>query len=333
MGLGGRLLWSSVVRRLHEDTGKPVRVSYLPGLSDLLRGKLHDVSRSIRDDTIFRDNPRVEIQQKIKKSRILVAVDRAVMAALRLLGLLRAYERFIFWIVCQVRHRSGVWYAHIDMSFHSYAAQETVDRMVWKEGGHIIDILLANYGLKAQDYECEMYFSPDEEETVNRLQESLNLVTDFIVIEPHSKSQWFGDLREWSFERWESVVQWLLDQNYPVVQISEGGQPVLEGAIDGTGLSFREAVLVIRRARLFLGQDGGLMHAANAVDVPSVIVWGGLTLPEFGGYGKHTVVCTRVDCAPCGLLGNCPYDKKCLTSIEPSDVISAVSGTLASSKT
>ena len=334
MGLGGHLLWSSVIRRLHEDSGSPVRVGYLPGLTDLLRGELHDASRSIQNDTIFRDNPRIDPQRATKKSRLLIAVDRAVIAALRLLGLLRAYERFIFWLVCQMRHRSGVWHAHIDMRLHSYVRRETPDRMVWKEGGHIIDILLANYGLIARDYECEMYFSPHEEEAVNRLQESLKLTTDFVVIEPHSNSQWFGDLREWSFERWERVVEWLRDHNYPVVQIGEGGRPVLEGAIDVTGrASFREAVLLMKRARLFLGQEGGLMHAANAVNVPSVIVWGGLTLPEFAAYRKHTVLCTRVDCAPCGLRGHCPYDKKCLTTVETSDVISAVSDTLVSSKT
>jgi hypothetical protein len=334
MGLGGHLLWSSVVRRLHEDSGNPVRVSYLPGLTDLLRGKLHDVSRSVRNDMIFRDNPRIDSQQIKKKPRVFIAFDKAVITALRLLGLLGLYERFIFWVVCLVRHRSGIWYAHIDMSLHSYMARETPDRMVWKEGGHIIDILLANYGLIARDYQCEMYFSSNEKAAVDRLQESLKLSAAFVVIEPHSNSQWFGDLREWPFERWERVVEWVRDQNYPVVQIGEGGSSVLGGAIDITGrTSFREAVLLMQRARLFLGQEGGLMHAANAVNVPSVIVWGGLTLPEFAGYRKHTVLCTRVDCAPCGFLGNCPYDKKCLTSIEPSDVISAVSGMLASSKT
>ena len=333
MGLGGHLLWSSVVRRLHEDSGKPVRVGYLPGLTDLLRGELHDVSRSVRNDTIFRDNPRIDAQPVVEKPSVFIAVDRAVIAALRLLGLLRVYERFIFWLVCQTRHRCGVWYAHIDMKLHSYVRQETPERMIWKEGGHIIDILLANYGLIARDYECEMYFSPHEEEAVNRLQESLKLTTDFVVIEPHSNSQWFGDLREWSFERWECVVEWLRDQNYPVVQIGEGGRPVLEGAIDVTGrASFREAVLLMKRARLFLGQEGGLMHAANAVNVQSVIVWGGLTLPEFAGYSKHTVLCSRVECAPCGFRGCCPYDKKCLTTVQTSDVISAVSGTLESSK-
>ena len=163
MGLGGHLLWSSVVRRLHEDSGKPVRVGYLPGLTDLLRGELHDVSRSVRNDTIFRDNPRIDAQPVVEKPSVFIAFDRAVIAALRLLGLLLVYERFIFWLVCQTRHRFGVWYAHIDMKLHSYVRQETPERMIWKEGCHIIDILLANYGLIARDYECEMYFSPQGE--------------------------------------------------------------------------------------------------------------------------------------------------------------------------
>ncbi|MEE3203423.1 MAG: hypothetical protein VX262_09060, partial [Acidobacteriota bacterium] len=115
MGLGGHLLWSSVIRRLHEDSGSPVRVGYLPGLTDLLRGELHDASRSIQNDTIFRDNPRIDPQRAVGKSSLFIAVDRAVIAVLRLLGLLWAYERFIFWLGCQMRRRSGVWHAHIDM--------------------------------------------------------------------------------------------------------------------------------------------------------------------------------------------------------------------------
>ncbi len=108
MGLGGHLMWSSVFRRLHEDSGNPVRVGYLPGLTDLLRGELHDVSRSIRNDTIFRDNPRIDPPPVAEKLSILIAIDRVVIAVLRLLGLLRVYERFIFWIAYQMRHRFGV---------------------------------------------------------------------------------------------------------------------------------------------------------------------------------------------------------------------------------
>jgi ADP-heptose:LPS heptosyltransferase len=72
----------------------------------------------------------------------------------------------------------------------------------------------------------------------------------------------------------------------------------------------------MKRSQLFLGLEGGLMHTANAVGVPAVIVWGGLTLPEFAGYHElHAIVHRRVECAPCGLRGNCPYGRKCLTGV------------------
>ena len=110
------------------------------------------------------------------------------------------------------------------------------------------------------------------------------------------------------------------------MQIGEAGRPALRNVINLCGeIPFRIAVLVMKRARLFLGLKGGLMHAANAVGVPSVIVWGGTTMPEFAAYREqHRVICHYVDCAPCGLRRDCPYEKKCLTSIQVDEVYSAI---------
>lgn len=330
MGLGGHLLWSSVVRRLYEESGRTVRVCCLPGPSDLLRGRLHDAGRSLERDTIFRHNPRIDWQPAGKKSRLAGTIDRLIISALRRTGLLWVYERLVFRLARRARQQDGIWYAHIDMQLHSYVQRETRARLIWKSGGHIIDIILANYGLVARDHECELYFVPDEERCVASLREALDLNADFAVVEPHSSERWYGDLRTWPFDRWQCVIDWLRERKLPVVQIGEGGKRILAGAVDMTGhVSFREAVLLMKKARLFLGQEGGLMHAANAVDVPSVIVWGGIALPEFAAYRKHTVLCTYVDCAPCGLRGDCPYQKKCLTTVGTERVVSAAAQVLA----
>lgn len=333
MGLGGHLLWSSVVRRLNDESGRAVRVCHLPGPSDLLCGRIYDSSRSLASDQIFRHNPRIACLPASEKTLLVGTTDRLVLNTLRRLGLLRVYERLVFRLVNRARQRDGIWYAHIDMQLHSYVRRETRARMVWKRGGHIVDIILANYGLASCDHECEMYFLPEEEHDADRLLDSLGLGGGFVVIEPHSNERWFGDLRAWPLDRWQRVVDWIRKHNLPVVQIGESGRPILTGAVDLTGrVSFRKAVLLMKRARLFFGQEGGLMHAANAVDVPSVIVWGGLTLPEFASYQKHTVLWTHVDCAPCGLRGGCPFEKKCLTTVETDVVISAAEAMLAGTR-
>ena len=45
------------------------------------------------------------------------------------------------------------------------------------------------------------------------------------------------------------------------------------------------------------------------------------------------MVCHYVECAPCGLRGDCPFEKKCLTSIQVDEVYLAVEQALAGVRT
>jgi hypothetical protein len=330
MGLGGHLLWTAVIRRLHETSGHPVRVVYAPLPSDLLAGRLYRGDVSLTDDPIFLGNPRIEFPPSAPKSALARTVDRVGMAAIRRLGLQDAYERTV-WRRSRARTgQTGQVDAHIDLNMHSYAARELPDRMIWKTGGHIVDIILAGFGETSTNHQGEMYLSAAEEEDADAICRRHGLGRDFVVIEPNSKADWFGDLRAWPIDRWQDVVTRIAQAGRcRVVQVGEAGGHRLRDVLDlGGQLPVRTTIALMKRARLFLGLEGGLMHAASAVNVPSVIVWGGLTLPEFAAYpDRHRVLCTYVECAPCGLRGGCPYDKKCLTSIAASGVIDAIVAT------
>ncbi len=330
MGLGGHLLWTSVIRTLNEQSGRPVRVCHTPLVSDLVAGRLYCGDVSLADDPVFLNNPRIECPPTRRKTRWVRAIDRAVHAAIRRLGVERRYESLVL-ALSQVRtRRTGQFDAHLDLKRHSYVAREEPQRMVWKPGGHIVDIILANYGKRASDHRCEMYFSPADEETARSARLAHGIGDDYVVVEPNSNESWYGDLRAWPFDRWQAVVDTLADDGTQVVQIGERGRPVLRRVVDVTGrIPFRIAVLLMKRARLFLGLDGGLMNAANAAGTPAVIVWGGTALPEFAGYPElHSVVCHYVECAPCGLRGNCPHGKKCLNEIGVDEVLARVAGAL-----
>lgn len=327
MGFGGHLLWTAAIRRLHEASGHPVRVCYAPLPSDLLAGRLYRSDISLADDPVFQGNPRIEYPPVTAKSTLSRAVDRFGMATIRTLGLADHYERMVFRRSQLQAKRTGRIDAHIDMRLHSYVERELPDRMIWKTGGHIVDIILAGFGERSAEHQGEMYFSAAEETAAALISRQHGLDGGFVVIEPNSKADWFGDLRAWPIERWQAVVTQIASAGQcRVVQVGQSGGHLLRDVIDLRGqLPVRTTMALMKRARLFLGIEGGLMHAASAVGVPSVIVWGGLTLPEFAAYpDRHRVLCSYVECAPCGLRGGCPYEKKCLTTIHPSGVLDAV---------
>ena len=86
----------------------------------------------------------------------------------------------------------------------------------------------------------------------------------------------------------------------------------------------------IARCRLFIGNDSGLMHLAEAVGVPVVALFGP-TVETFGYYPslpKSRVVERRLACRPCSRNGSTPCPKgtgECLTAIRPETVAETIS--------
>ena len=118
-----------------------------------------------------------------------------------------------------------------------------------------------------------------------------------------------------------------------VVQVGVPGTPSVPHTVDIRGrTTFREAAALIQRSALFIGTEGGLMHAARAVDANALILWGGVTLPEFAGYpDNHRIICHRVHCAPCGQFGWCDNGHICMRDISVKETLDAALECLPSS--
>jgi len=80
---------------------------------------------------------------------------------------------------------------------------------------------------------------------------------------------------------------------------------------------------LISRASLFVSNDTGPMHMANALGVPVVAIFGP-TEPAVTGPFQKPSVCLKkeVPCWPCSYR-KCPYDHRCLTGIDPEEVFQA----------
>jgi heptosyltransferase-2 len=138
--------------------------------------------------------------------------------------------------------------------------------------------------------------------------------------------------KRWPAAHWRVLADRLIARGLRLVAVgSAEEQPLLggPGVIDAYGLPFRATAAVLRRARVVVGNDTGLMHLATAVGRP-VIVLAGPTVGAFG-YLPYRVAAQVLDrplhCRPCTASGShhCPLGHhRCMIDITPEAVAQAV---------
>ena len=143
----------------------------------------------------------------------------------------------------------------------------------------------------------------------------------YVVIEPHYKAG-VSPGRDWGFERWQTVVD-AVEANW--WQINGRGAPLLKGVSHKPAEHFVRACQLLSGASLYVGPEGGLYHAAAALGVPAVAIFGGFVSPETQGYDDCVNLYEPMDGAsPCGQRVTCPHCLEAMARITPDRVIAAV---------
>ncbi len=163
----------------------------------------------------------------------------------------------------------------------------------------------------------ELYLTIDE---VNHKQR------DFVYIEPNVKTEVFGENKNWSFSRWQQVVE-----RCHSVRFVQGRGRRLRGVEQVETGTFRSASGLLLHADLFVGTDGALHHAAAALGKPAIVVWGGVASPLNLGYDSH--INLHDGNKPCGSFKPCQHCRKALDSITVDMVVNAIQSALRPSKT
>lgn len=94
--------------------------------------------------------------------------------------------------------------------------------------------------------------------------------------------------KDWGWNRWQRLATLLREQRAPgIVQIGPGKPPLLKGAQFHRTSTFRIACAALERASVAILPEGGLHHAAAALHVPAVVIFGGYISPRTTGYDGH----------------------------------------------
>ena len=104
------------------------------------------------------------------------------------------------------------------------------------------------------------------------------------------------------------------------------------------GQSLGVVAALLKRVRILLGNDGGLIHLAHALGVRTVSIFGPVDETVYGAYaqGTHIVLTEHVPCRPCYAnfhFPPCPYERRCLDHLAVDKAVDALGEILLYSKT
>lgn len=152
-------------------------------------------------------------------------------------------------------------------------------------------------------------------------------------------SEW--ETKIWPVEHFAGLADRLAERGLHPVLLGGPGEKTLAEAVqaragarclDTTGNRVGEALAILARSAICVGGDTGLVHAARALGVPTVAVFGPTTpsLHELGR--RERAIALGIDCSPCSAHGQrrCPLGHhRCLRDLTPERVLDACESVLA----
>lgn len=99
--------------------------------------------------------------------------------------------------------------------------------------------------------------------------------------------------KAWFPNRWKFVIDWLNRHGIAAVQLGRDTEESILGAIQVKELDLNHQLDVMRCAKLAICSDGYFHHAAAALNIPSIVLWG-CTPPEVWGYRSQVNIVSPI---------------------------------------
>jgi len=197
--------------------------------------------------------------------------------------------------------------------------------------------LLQPLGIEAKVDHLDYAVTSDERQAASDFlkAEGVDSTRPLALIAPGSG--WSG--KNWRPERFAAVADWLGHQKgFQVAWVGgESEQKLIPASrtddfnwLGKTSLPLLTAVM--ETAKLFVGNDGGLLHFAAAVDLPTVSIWGPTRPGKWGPKGeRHRQIRKVEQCDGCiywDYRESCHHDHKCMKAVSIKEVQSAIESIL-----
>ncbi|MGB9618849.1 MAG: lipopolysaccharide heptosyltransferase II [Armatimonadota bacterium] len=140
-------------------------------------------------------------------------------------------------------------------------------------------------------------------------------------------------LKEWSESGFARVAKHAVAGAMKVVIIGTDPAPGIvqdsREIIDLAGkTTLSDVVGILARCAALVGVDSGILHLCAALGKPVVGLYGPSDPATTGPQGKgHVVLFSGAECSPCAQV-KCSFGRKCMTNIDPADVIAALDAVL-----
>ncbi len=214
---------------------------------------------------------------------------------------------------------------------------------------HVVEYyrrLLSFIGIRMQNGMSELAIAPEDSAWAERWlkDHGIDAGTPLIGIVPAGGVSWgsHASYRRWGVSGFAAVGDALADRFRASILLfgeksdsgicSEVAHAMRHPVVDVSGqTTLGRFVSLIARLSLVICNDGGPLHLAVSQGVKTVSLFGPVDPVVYGPYPldpkRHRVVLrSEVRCRPCYhnfRLPPCPYERACLTHIEPQDVIQA----------
>jgi heptosyltransferase-2 len=193
--------------------------------------------------------------------------------------------------------------------------------------------LISGLGLKTSPPKIFLPITQEQKEKAKDMLLSLNvdLKNPLIILNPGAS---YGSSKRWQAENYAELATLLQDRKKAEILIT--GSTNEAGLVESiasfmtkkprnltgkTDLSLLAGL--ISHAGLFITNDSGPMHIANALKIPIIAIFGP-TDPCFTGPFQQpaAVIKKDVPCWPCSYR-ECPFDHRCMIGIDPEEVFEA----------